>query len=69
MFRPHMCPSSGVCVTKYRYIEVLQKFLNQFADIKKRTVVFSMYLPVITHSLSMAKSVSDTSSWCTVCII
>jgi hypothetical protein len=34
MFRPLMWPSAGRCITKDRYIEILQKVLNQCTDIK-----------------------------------
>ena len=30
MFRPLMYPSSGRCITKDRYSEIVQKFLDQF---------------------------------------
>jgi hypothetical protein len=29
MFRPLVCPSSGRCVTKNKYIEMLQKLVKQ----------------------------------------
>jgi hypothetical protein len=34
MFRPLMWPSSGRCITKDRYIEILQKFGDRSTDIK-----------------------------------
>lgn len=34
MFRPLMLPSSGRCVTKDWYMEMLQKFVNQCTNVK-----------------------------------
>ena len=34
MFRPLTWPSSGRCVTKNKYTETLQKFVNQCTDVK-----------------------------------
>jgi len=49
MFRPFMCPFSGRCITKYRHIDILQKFLNQFTDIianddQKDATIFGLFI-------------------------
>jgi len=45
-------PSSGMCITKYRYIKILQKFLSQCAEVKlnfKNNAWFTVRIEVKTQ--------------------
>ena len=43
MFRPLMWPSSGRCITKYRYIEILQKFSTKAHVVKYYKIQMKEY--------------------------
>jgi len=48
----HSWPSSGMCITKCRYIEILQKFLSQCTEVKlnfKNNAWLTVCIKVKTH--------------------